>query len=123
MKPKFLCSLNCLSVTSVFSPLVVKMFASAGGKKEHLGEKIQRVKGVLEHVGLYVGLACYTAIGAKVIQEVENPHEVDTLETYQVLLISKREVFLRSVWNESSNIANYREVRQISGQKVNDFFF
>jgi hypothetical protein len=86
------------------------MFASAGGKKQQIGEKIQRVKGVLEHVGLYVGLACYTAIGAKVFQELENPHEVDTLETYQALLISKREVFLRSVWNESSNSVNYREV-------------
>ena len=61
-----------------------------------------------------LGLACYTAIGAKVFQELENPHEVDTLETYQALLISKREVFLRSVWNESSNSANYREVRKIS---------
>ena len=60
------------------------MFASAG-KKEQLGEKIQRVKGVLEHIGLYVGLACYTAIGAKVFQELENPHELDTLETYQAL--------------------------------------
>ena len=86
------------------------MFASAGGKKEQIGEKIQQVKGVLEHIGLYVGLACYTAIGAKVFQELENPHEVDTLETYQALLISKREVFLQSVWNESSNSANYREV-------------
>jgi hypothetical protein len=124
VKLKFICLYSCNSpcVTSVFSPLVVKMFASAGGKKEQLGEKIQRVKGVLEHVGLYVGLACYTAIGAKVFQELENPHEVDTLETYQALLISKREVFLRSVWNESSNSANYREVRKISGLKVNDFF-
>ena len=86
------------------------MFASAGGKKEQLGEKIQRVKGVLEHIGLYVGLACYTAIGAKVFQELENPHEVDTLETYQALLISKREVFLSSFWNESSNGGNYTEV-------------
>ena len=109
LKTKCLCSLNCFGVTSVFSPLVVKMFASAGGEKE------QSVKGVLEHIGLYVGLACYTAIGAKVFQELENPHEVDMLETYQALLISKREVFLRSVWNESSNSANYREVRKISG--------
>ena len=41
---------------------------------------------------------------------IENPHEVDTLETYQALLISKREVFLRSIWNESINNVNYREV-------------
>ena len=43
---------------------------------------------------------------------IENPHEVDTLETYQALLISKREVFLRSIWNESTNNVNYREVEQ-----------
>ena len=46
----------------------------------------------------------------QIFQMIENPHEVDTLETYQALLISKREVFLRSVWNESSNNVNYREV-------------
>ena len=89
----------------------MSLFAGAGGKKQELGDQIKRVKGVLEHIGLYVGLACYTAIGAKVFQVLENPHEVDTLETYQALLISKREMFLRSVWNESSNSANYREVR------------
>ena len=89
----------------------MSLFAGAGGKKPQIGEKIQQVKGVLEHIGLYVGLACYTAIGAKVFQVLENPHEVETLETYQALLISKREVFLRSVWNESSNNVNYREVR------------
>ena len=94
LKPNCLYSLNYLGVTSVFSPLEVKMFASAGGKKQQIGDKIQRVKGALEHIGLYVGLACYTAIGTKVFQELENPHEVDTLETYQALLISKREVFL-----------------------------
>ena len=88
----------------------MSLFAGAGGKKQDIGDKIQAVKGVFEHVGLYIGLACYTALGAKVFQELENPHEVDTLETYQALLIAKREVFLRSVWNESSNSANYREV-------------
>ena len=88
----------------------MSVFAGAGGKKEELGERIQRVKGVLEHVGLYVGLAFYTAVGAKVFQVLENPHERDTLETHQALLISKRELFLRSIWNESINSANYREV-------------
>ena len=29
---------------------------------------------------------------------------------FQALLISKREIFLRSVWNESQNNVNYREV-------------
>ena len=64
---------------------------------------------------------------------IESPNEVDTLKTYQALLISKREVsptciskinggtpsfydsnckfskvFLLSVWNESTNSVNYR---------------
>ena len=41
----------------------MSVFASAGQKSKH---KIQRVKGVLEHLSLYVGLAIYTALGAKV---------------------------------------------------------
>jgi hypothetical protein len=71
----------------------MSLFPATGGK---IGEKIKRLKGVLEHIGLNVGLACYKAIGAKVFQELEDPHEVDTPETYQALLISKEEVFLRS---------------------------
>ena len=73
---------------------------------------------------------------------IESPNEVDTLKTYQALLISKREViiiqtlalqnvgnvfkevckidqyqefsnidfqvFLHSIWNESTNSVNYR---------------
>ena len=51
----------------------MSLFAGAGGEKQHIGEKMQAVKGVCEHVGLYIGLACYTALGAKVFQELENP--------------------------------------------------
>jgi len=72
-------------------------------------ENMDKIKQVVAHLGLYIGLIGYTAIGAKIFQMIENPHELDTLETYQALLISKREVFLRSVWNESSNNVNYRE--------------
>ena len=88
----------------------MSLFAGAGGAKQELGEKILVVKGVCEHIGLYIGLAAYTAVGAWVFQELENPHEVETLETYQALLIAKREVFLRSVWNQSSHSGDYREV-------------
>ena len=35
-------------------------------KKQKLDAKIERVKGLLEHLSLYVGLAIYTALGAKV---------------------------------------------------------
>jgi len=83
-----------------------------GDKVRHLiptTENVDKIKKVVAHVGLYLGLIGYTAIGAKIFQMIENPHEVDTLETYQALLISKREVFLRSIWNESINNVNYRE--------------
>ena len=41
------------------------MFRSIG-EDAGLGKRIQKVKSVLEHVGLYLGLAVYTAVGAKV---------------------------------------------------------
>ena len=74
---------------------------------------------MLEHVGLYMGLAIYTALGAKVpamattmcqvFQMLENPAEMDTLLTFQSLLVTRRELFLASVVNESRNSANYQE--------------
>lgn len=89
------------------------------GKLDNLGkgekevgispEALNKLKQVATHIGLYIGLIVYTAIGAKIFQIIENPNELDTLQTYQALLVSKREVFLRSVWNESVNSANYRE--------------
>ena len=45
----------------------MSVFASAGQKSKH---KIERVKGVLEHLSLYVGLAIYTALGAKVCRSI-----------------------------------------------------
>lgn len=72
-------------------------------------EAIAKLRQVATHFGLYVGLIVYTAIGAKIFEMIESPNEVDTLKTYQALLISKREVFLLSVWNESTNSVNYRE--------------
>jgi len=82
----------------------MSLFASAGDPNT-----IKQVRSVLEHIGLYVGLAVYTAAGAKIFQVIEYPNELDILTTYQALLISKRELFLRSVWNESRNNANYHE--------------
>ena len=44
----------------------MSVFASAGQKsKQKFEHKIERVKGLLEHLSLYVGLAIYTALGAK----------------------------------------------------------
>ena len=44
----------------------MSVFASVGKPKANIGVKIERVKGALEHIALYVGLALYTAVGAKV---------------------------------------------------------
>jgi ABC-type cobalamin transport system permease subunit len=44
----------------------MSLFASAGKSNKQLGVRIKQVRSVLEHIGLYVGLAVYTAAGAKV---------------------------------------------------------
>ena len=44
----------------------MSVFASVGKPKPNIGVQIERVKGALEHLALYVGLAVYTAVGAKV---------------------------------------------------------
>ena len=46
--------------------LGVAMFRSVGDDLKVSSHRIRRVKTVLEHVGLYVGLALYTAVGGKV---------------------------------------------------------
>ena len=61
----------------------MSVFAGAKGrvkKKEQqqaetdsFGSRFPVIKPVLEHLGLYIGLACYTAVGAKVIS---NNHTV-----------------------------------------------
>ena len=46
----------------------MSVFASAGQKtKNKVEHEIERVKGALEHLSLYVGLAIYIALGAKVV--------------------------------------------------------
>ena len=61
---------------------------------------------VLEHVGLYVGLACYTALGAKVFQMLENPHEMEKSAHFQSVLNSSRNNFLERVSHVSKNAAD-----------------
>ena len=46
--------------------LSVTMFRSVGDELKLSSNRIRRVKTVLEHVGLYVGLALYTAVGGLV---------------------------------------------------------
>ena len=41
---------------------------------------------------------------------IENSHEMETLTTHQALLVTERELFIRSVGNISKNRVTYREV-------------
>lgn len=51
------------------------MFAGTTPKKhsskQRLDARLEHVKGVLEHLSLYVGLAIYTAVGAKVTHKLD----------------------------------------------------
>ncbi|XP_023345518.1 potassium channel subfamily K member 18 isoform X2 [Eurytemora carolleeae] len=66
-------------------------------------EAVNKFKSLASHVGLYVGIVVYTAIGAKIFQTIEHPYERDTLETYQALLITKRVLFLSALQNITSD--------------------
>ena len=125
----------------------MSFFASVGKPKPVLGVKIKKVKGALEHIGLYVGLALYTAVGAKVLsttlrgpyhyhiisgfsirlcqvfQMIENSHEMETLTTQQATLVTERELFIRNVGDISRNKVTYREVRIIFESNFLDKFF
>ena len=47
--------------------VVTKKDQNQINNENQLGARFAAVKSVLEHFGLYVGLACYTALGAKVL--------------------------------------------------------
>jgi len=92
-------------MASVFAKLnFVEKFNKLGEKKA-----TEEVKEVLSHVGLYIGLIVYTIAGAKIFQELESPNEKNALETHLALLITKREVFLETATNESTDNSNFRE--------------
>lgn len=68
-------------------------------------EQFEKIKKIVTHVGLYVGLVAYTAIGAKIFQIFESPFEMEKLEIYKGMLVSERQIFLNSIisiWNNSS---------------------
>ena len=46
----------------------------------------------------------------QIFQELESPNEKNALETHLALLITKREVFLETATNESTDNSNFREV-------------
>ena len=60
-----------LQITTSVEPLQDTMFRSVGDDLKLSSHRIRRVKTVLEHIGLYVGLALYTAVGGKVAALVE----------------------------------------------------
>jgi len=64
-------------------------------------EGMKKIKSLASHASLYLGIVIYTAIGAKVFQMLELPSETDRLETYQALLITKRVIFLETIYNAS----------------------
>ena len=51
---------------SVFASKARPGYSSKGGLVRVRLETVERVKQVLEHLSLYIGLAIYTALGAKV---------------------------------------------------------
>ncbi|XP_040569259.1 TWiK family of potassium channels protein 7 isoform X2 [Lepeophtheirus salmonis] len=69
---------------------------------------IENVKNLVEHIGLYVGLAIYTAAGAKIFQVLEHPLEEEKLTSLQNLVILERENFLRFIFNGSWNSLIHR---------------
>lgn len=62
----------------------------------------KQIKSLASHASLYMGIVIYTAIGAKVFQLLELPSETGRLETYQALLVTKRVIFLESIYNSSA---------------------
>ena len=65
----------------------MSFLASIGKPKPNISIKIERVKGALEHIALYVCLAVYTAVGAK----VRNMHGIlGCLNLFNVLILKNR---------------------------------
>ena len=76
----------------------MSIFASIGKKKPNIGVKIERVKGALEHIALYVSLAVYTAVGAK----VGNRHGIWILGAKEGMLVDML-IFVRKVLSQPNS--------------------
>ena len=95
-------------------------------------ENVSKLKQLVNHSTLYVGLIVYTAIGAwvlfkhcnyqylclywfcQIFQLLELPSELDRLETNQALLVTKRALFIKTVINETHRVQDdYNEVQYL----------
>jgi hypothetical protein len=77
----------------------MSLFASAGKSNKQLGQRIKQVRSVLEHIGLYVGLAVYTAAGAKV-KLVRRTYK--TSPRQNVLIPNRRPVRTKRILNKTA---------------------
>lgn len=62
-------------------------------------EQIKTLKTVLSHLGLYIGLVAFTALGAWIFQVLEFPSERERMTTVQNLTIIQRENLLKMIFN------------------------
>lgn len=65
---------------------------------------LAQIKKVFNHLGLYLGLILYTAVGAWIFILIEHPVEREKLDTLQTLLHSERKNFLNLVYNLTSQL-------------------
>jgi len=68
-------------------------------------DHVKSLKLVMSHASLYLGVILYTAVGAKVFQWLELPQETERLTTFQALLLTKRHVFLHTLYNSSLQLS------------------
>ncbi|TRY73133.1 hypothetical protein TCAL_08800 [Tigriopus californicus] len=65
---------------------------------------LAQIKKVFNHLGLYLGLILYTAVGAWIFILIEHPVEREKMDTLQTLLNSERKNFLNLVYNLTSQL-------------------
>jgi hypothetical protein len=71
---------------------------------EKFPEQVKLLKTVLSHVGLYVGLIIYTALGAWIFQMLEFPVEEEKMTTLLDLVVTERENFINLIFNLTSKL-------------------
>jgi len=81
----------------------------AAMKNPNLDGKLDPLKPALSHIGLYLSLAAYTAIGAKIFQALEHPVEEDKLLDLQDRVLRERQNFVHFIFNGSWNSVVHRQ--------------
>jgi len=74
-----------------------------------LGNKLGPLKPALSHLGLYISIVAYTAVGAGIFQALEHPVEEEKLLQLQKDVIEERQDFVRFIFNGSWNSVVHRE--------------